>query len=243
MKGNNKTKVVEETGQKYNEIIFEEDYIPKDIYIHQIKLRNDIINQSLQNKKFEYIVDLGCGTGFHLKTLSKYATNLIACDMSFGALKESKKHLKCEYIVCDINRLPFKPNTIDLIWIAGVLHHVPDDLENVIGNNISPALKKNGILLVDEPNKFNLFNFVNMKLSKADPTGDERPLSLYSVKKLLITNNFKVVNSSPYELFSPFGALLNNKSVLKLTTFFDNLLSKTPLKLILLRWHILAEKK
>ena len=51
MKGNNKTKVVEETGQKYNEIIFEEDYIPKDIYIHQIKLRNDIINQSLQNKK------------------------------------------------------------------------------------------------------------------------------------------------------------------------------------------------
>ena len=239
----NKIKVVEDTGQKYNEIIFEEDYIPKDVYIHQINLRNNIINQSLSNKKFEYAVDLGCGTGFHLKTLSKYAANLIACDMSFGALKESKKHVKCEYVVCDINRLPFKPNTIDLIWIAGVLHHVPDDLENVIGNNISSVLKKNGLLLADEPNKFNIFNYVNMKLSKADQTGDERPLSLYSVKKLLTNNNFKILNSRTYELFSPLGALLKNQSILKLATLFDNLLSKTPLKLILLRWHILAEKE
>lgn len=243
MKMDNKIKVVEETGQKYNEIIFEEDYIPKDVYIHQINLRNDIINQSLSNKKFEYAVDLGCGTGFHLKTLSKYAANLIACDMSFGALKESKKHVICEYVVCDINRLPFKSNTIDLIWIAGVLHHVPDDLENVIGNNISSVLKKNGLLLADEPNKFNIFNYVNMKLSKADPTGDERPLSLYSVKKLLTNNNFKILNSRTYELFSPAGALLKNQSILKLATLFDNLLSKTPLKLILLRWYILAEKK
>lgn len=243
MKLDNKIKVVEETGQKYNEIIFEEDYIPKEVYIHQINLRNDIINQSLSNKKFEYAVDLGCGTGFHLKTLSKYTANLIACDMSFGALKESKKHVKCEYIVCDINKLPFKPNTLDLIWIAGVLHHVPDDLENVIGNNISSVLKKNGLLLVDEPNKFNMFNYVNMKLSKADPTGDERPLSLYSVKKLLANNNFKILNARSYELFSPFGALLNNKFILKLATFFDSVISKTPLKLILLRWHILAEKK
>jgi ubiquinone/menaquinone biosynthesis C-methylase UbiE len=144
MKPDYKKKLVEETGQRYNEIIFEQDYIPKEVYIHQINLRNNIINQSLSTKKFEYAVDLGCGTGFHLKTLSKYATTLIACDRSFGALKESKKRVKCEYIVCDINKLPFKPNTIDFIWIAGVLHHVPDDLEQVIGNNISPVLKKKG---------------------------------------------------------------------------------------------------
>lgn len=242
MKESDKAKIVEETGKKYNDIIFEEDYIPTEVYMHQINLRNDLINQTLSNKKFQYIVDLGCGTGFHLKTLDKYATNLIACDMSFGALKESKKHVKCEYIVCDINRLPFKPNTIDFIWIAGVLHHVPDDLNNVIRNNISKTLKKEGLLLVDEPNKFNLFNYLNMKLSKADPTGDERPLSIYSVKKLLKNNNFIILNSSSYELFSPFGALFDNKLILKLGMSFDKVLSKTPLKLILLRWHIFAKK-
>jgi len=245
MTENNKTKVkvVEETGQKYNEIIYEEDYIPKNVYMHQIDLRNNIIDQSLSGKKFEYVVDLGCGTGFHLNTLNKYAQNLIGCDMSFGALKESKKHLKCEYIVCDVNALPFKPETLDLIWIAGVLHHVPDDLENVVGNNISSVLKKNGLLLIDEPNKFNLFNYLNMKLSKADPTGDERPLSLYFIKRLLGNNNFKVLGSDPYELFSPFGALLKSTFILKLASFIDKLLSKTPIKLIFLRWYILAEKK
>lgn len=245
MKENNKTKikVVEETGQNYNEIIYEEDYIPKDVYMHQINLRNNIIDQSLSGKKFDYAVDLGCGTGFHLETLNKYTTNLIGCDMSFGALKESKKNLKCEYIVCDVNALPFKPGTVDLIWIAGVLHHVPDDLENVIGNNISSVLKKNGLLLIDEPNKFNLFNYLNMKLSKADPTGDERPLSLYFIKRLLANNNFKVSNSNPYELFSPFGVLLKNEFILKFASFFDRILSKTPVKLIFLRWYILAEKK
>lgn len=238
----NKRKVVEETGKKYNEIIFEEDYIPKDVYIHQINLRNEIINQSISNKRFKYAVDLGCGTGFHLKTLNKYATNLIACDMSFGALKESKKHVKCEYVVCDINNLPFKPGTIDFLWIAGVLHHVPDDLENVVGNNISSVLKKEGLLLIDEPNKFNLFNYINMKLSKADPTGDERPLSLYTIKKLLEDNDFRILNASSYELFSPLGALLKSEFILKLGISFDNLLGKTPLKLILLRWHIFAKK-
>lgn len=242
MKENDKTKIIEETGKKYNDIIFEEDYIPTEVYMHQINLRNYVINQALSNKKFQYIVDLGCGTGFHLKTLDKYAVNLLACDMSFGALKESKKHVKCEYIVCDINRLPFKPNTIDFIWIAGVLHHVPDNLNNVIGNNISTILKKDGLLLVDEPNKFNLFNYLNMKLSKADPTGDERPLSMYYVIKLLRINNFIILDSSLYELLSPFGALFHNKLVLKFGVLFDKVLSKTPLKLILLRWHIFAKK-
>ena len=64
-----------------------------------------------------------------------------------------------------------------------------------------------------------------------------------SVKKLLENNNIKTLNYSSYELFSPFGVLLKNELVLKLTKFFDNFLSKTPLRLILLRWYILAEKK
>jgi len=96
--------------------------------------------------------------------------------------------------------------------------------------------------LIDEPNKFNLFNFINMKLSKADPTGDERPLSLYFVKKLLKNNDFQILNSSSYELLSLFGAVLKNELILRLATFCDNFFSKIPLKLILLRWYILAEK-
>ncbi len=136
----NNLKIIEETGKRYNDIIFGDDYISKDVYKFQINLRNEIINKCISNKRFKNTLDLGCGTGFHLETLSKFSEKLIAVDMSFGALKESKKNIECDYIVCDINKLPFKDNTIDFIWIAGVLHHVPNDLKSLISNDLSARL-------------------------------------------------------------------------------------------------------
>lgn len=232
-------KTIEETGKRYDQIIFNEDYIPKNIYAYQIRLRNEIIDKCMSNKKLNYALDLGSGTGFHLKTLSQYSENIIAVDMSIGALKESKKKHECEYIVCDINNLPFKNNSFDFIWIAGVLHHVPNDLEVVI-SNISHILNKDGLVLIDEPNKLNLFNYVNMKLSKADPTGNERPLSIYKIERLLRANNFTILESELYEFLSPFGILVKNDIIFNSCILLDKLMHKTFLKLIFLRWYIFA---
>lgn len=237
-----KTQIIEETGKRYNKIIFEDDYIPERVYSYQINLRNELINKLLTNRKYKYVVDLGSGTGFHLKTLGKYAERLIATDMSFGALKESKKsNSNCEYIVCDINKLPFKPGTIDLIWIAGVLHHVPKDLDNVIGNNIAITLMKNGVLLIDEPN-MHVLNYLNMKLSKADPTGKERPLPLKKIEELLRKKDFTIIESDIYELFSPIGVFFNNTFLVKICNSLDKLLNHSFLKFLLLRWFIYAKK-
>lgn len=233
---------IDETGKHYNEIIFEDDYIPKNVYIHQISLRNQLIDRLLAGKKFKHVVDLGSGTGFHLKTLGKYTDNLIATDISISALKESKKHNNCQFIACDVNRLPFKPGTIDLIWIAGVLHHVPKDLENVISNNLALALKKDGMVLIDEPNKYNFFNYLNMKLSKADPTGDERPLSSGKIKELLRKNQMSIIASERYELFEPLGVLLKNDTVIKICSIIDRFISHTPFNILFIRWFIYARK-
>lgn len=235
-------RVIDETGKRYNEIIFEDDYIPKNVYIHQIELRNKIIDRFLMGKKFKYTVDLGSGTGFHLQTLGKYTENLIATDISMGALRESKKHNNCQFIACDVNNLPFKPETVDFIWVAGVLHHVPEHLNNVISNNIAPALKKDGLILIDEPNKFNLFNYVNMKLSKADPTGEERPLSLKKIEELLGKKNFTIIDSDIYELFSPIGVLLNSTIAVNICSSVDEFFNHCFLKILLLRWFIYAKK-
>lgn len=238
-----KARAVEATGQKYNEIIFEDDYIPKDVYLHQIRLRNDRIDQLLADKKFKYVIDMGSGTGFHLQALSKYAETLVATDFSMGALKESKKCFNCQFIVCDINMLPFKPNTIDLIWIAGVLHHVPGDLDNVISHNLSTVLKNGGLMLIDEPNKLNPLNYVNMWLSKADPTGDERPLSLSKVEHMLEKNALDIVRSDYYELLQPAAVLLKNKRILGLFQRIDNIIGRTFIKRACIRWFIYAKKR
>jgi SAM-dependent methyltransferase len=236
--------VIEDTGKNYNKIIFEDDIIPRDIYCYQIGLRDQIIKNLLEEEKFKYVLDLGCGTGFHQRTLGRYAEYLIGADMSFGALVECKKHF-CggDFVVCDINNLPFKENSLDCIWIAGVLHHVPDNLVNVITNNITRALKRGGILLIDEPNGWNPLNYLILKLSKADPTGEERPLSSGSVRKILRDSNLKIIRAEWYEFFTPFGLLLKNTFFFQVCESADSYLKRSFLKSILLRWVIYAKKE
>jgi SAM-dependent methyltransferase len=234
--------VIEDTGKRYNEIIFKEDFIPNNVYIYQIGLRNRIITNLLGQQKFSVVLDLGCGTGFHQKTLQHYADQLIGADMSFGALKECKRNFSGEYVVCDVNQLPFKNNSIDLIWIAGVLHHVPDSLPAVI-KNISNILRSGGVLLVDEPNKLNPLNYFILKFSKADPTGDERSLSSVSVKKLFRECHLKILSIDWYEFFSPFGLMTGNDHIFRLCEQGDALLGRSFIRSFLLRWTIHAIKE
>jgi len=233
--------ILERTGEDYNRIIFGEDYIPKNVYIYQIRQRNNIINRCLSNRTFGYALDFGCGTGFHLKTLKEHSERVVGIDVSVGALKKAKQLVDCEYVACDAGNLPFKENVFDLIWIAGVLHHMPDTLDTVVGN-VAHLLKQNGIILVDEPNRLNLFNYLTMKLSKVDPTGKERPLSLSKVENMLRENNLSIIESNLYELFSPIGVVLKNNFILKVCELMDKCLSKTFLRYLSWRWWILAKK-
>jgi len=236
-------RLIDDTGKHYNEIIFEKDIIPGEIYRYQIGLRDKIIKNLLGDQKFRYVLDLGCGTGFHQRTLGRYAEYLIGADMSFGALVECKKHFCGEYVVCDVNSLPFKENSLDCIWIAGVLHHVPDNLVNVITNNITCALKKGGIILIDEPNGWNPLNYLILKLSKADPTGKERPLSSGYVSTILRNSNLKIIRLEWYEFFSPFGVLLKNTFFFQVCESADSFLKRSVLRSFLLRWVLYAKKE
>jgi SAM-dependent methyltransferase len=235
--------IIEDTGKNYNEIIFKDDVIPGSVYRYQIALRDEIIENFLEDQRFRYILDLGCGTGFHQKALSPHADCLIGADMSFGALVECKRKFSGEYVVCDVNYLPFKENSLDFIWIAGVLHHVPDNLVNVISNNLARILKHDGFLVIDEPNQWNPLNYLILKISRADPTGEERPLSSAAVRMILSETNLNVIRAEWYGFFAPFGLLLRNTYFLRVCESMDSYLKRSVLKPILLRWTIYAKKE
>jgi len=82
-----------------------------------------------------------------------------------------------------------------------------------------------------------------LKLSKADPTGDERPLSSSSVRKILIDSNLKIVRAEWYGFFAPFGMLLNNTFFFQICESADFYLKRSVLRSILLRWVIYAKKE
>jgi len=80
-------------------------------------------------------------------------------------------------------------------------------------------------------------------LSRADPTGKEKPLSLYHVKKIIEDSRLKIGRADTYEFFGPFGLLLNNSHIFHLCEYVDLLLQRSIMRSFLLRWTILATKE
>jgi len=98
-------------------------------------------NQSLQDGK---ALDLGCGSGRHLKLLNDLNFNsIIGTDLSLNALKFCDGMLA----VCDNMYLPFKDESIDIIIAWGSLHYNhKSDTPKMIAE-ILRTLKKSGIFL------------------------------------------------------------------------------------------------
>ena len=242
--GKPKCELIEETGKMQDNIIFGDDHILRAIYVEQIAYRNAEIAKVLEGKCFEYILDLGCGRGFHSGTLAKYAKNIIGTDMSYESLKECKNKNNIEVVMCDVQFLPFKDRTFDLIWIAGLLHHIPRDISHAIHDNISRVLKKDALLLIDEPNSKNIINFISRWIRKGDPTGDEWPLPVKLITNLLREHNhYIIVQYDFYGFFTPFAGLIPLHPVKKILIWIDNRLSNTPMKQIFMRWFIIAKKQ
>lgn len=233
--------IIEITGRDYDQIIFEEDFIPSSVYFNQISIRNKFLSDFLSDKKFQRTLDLGCGTGFHHEELQRHSSSLISVDLSKEAIKVCKKKYPGDYIQCDINYLPFKSETFNLVWTAGVLHHTPRTMSLCI-SGISRILHKNGLFIVDEPNLFNPINFLVLLLSKADPTGDEKPLSGRHIRNIMHKCNLSVINVRHYGFTSPFALFFGLKNIKKFEVI-DTQLMHSILSFLLLRWVICAQRE
>ena len=98
------------------------------------------------------IIDVGCGIGtlFHeLRAQNVPALYyLIGIDISTASAKVAKKRNgAAEFIVCDIERLPFREKISEMVIVRNVLHHLP-----TLGalDNLARLLSSNGLLLMDD---------------------------------------------------------------------------------------------
>ncbi len=112
-------------------------------------------------KKFSYLYELliklispVCPTMNIKKLVKRYVNNdeIIAINLGSGNSRLSDKILNIDIflydnvdIVCDIENLPFKENSIDIVFNIAVLEHVKNP-EKVV-NEINRVLKKNGIII------------------------------------------------------------------------------------------------
>ncbi len=145
-----------------------------------------------KNKKSITILDIGTGAGFVPLTIYgflKKSDMFICSDISKEMLnllerKIKEEKFKCKFKFIKLNKdIPIKNNSIDIVTINSVLHHIPDT--KYFLDEINKVLKKDGLVIIGhEPNirfsRNKLLKYTNHILSSLLRPKDE--LKYISVK-------------------------------------------------------------
>ena len=186
-------------------------------YLNQNKNYNCEINLILKKYKQingnnpNHILDIGCGTGNHLKSLSPHIVSGIGIDISEKMILEAKrKNLSnIQFKTCAVDEIT---NTFELITLLfQVINHIYslDELEKLI-RGISKKSKSGTVLI------FDIFNIVAMILD--NPKKEQR-----------IIKDMKVI-------IDPFFDALNSSLILNYTVHYKNTITKYTLRQTL--WNI-----
>jgi SAM-dependent methyltransferase len=97
---------------------------------------------NFSNKK---IIDLGCGTSRYLSAVSSHNSSLIVgLDKSEYMIKKNRANF--EYIIGNIESLPLKENSFDVVLLNLVIHQIKD--YNLVLEKIYRVLSNEGILFI-----------------------------------------------------------------------------------------------
>ncbi|MGO8986429.1 MAG: methyltransferase domain-containing protein [Terriglobales bacterium] len=98
--------------------------------------------------KGKLVLDVGCGMGRFAEVATRWGARVVGIDLSAAAEVAAKNLPDREFVAfqADVFALPFAPESFDLIYSLGVLHHTPDCEAAV--KALDRYLKPGGILAV-----------------------------------------------------------------------------------------------
>ncbi|MFW9936891.1 MAG: class I SAM-dependent methyltransferase [Candidatus Thorarchaeota archaeon] len=151
-------------------------------YLFDEKLNNIGFKDVLKENTY-LILDLGCGTGFSTEILLAEGFRVIAVDILIDMLSKAvkKKHFfpnnkNVEYLLADINHLPFRINSIDLAISISAYNFITHGKEDILEINktinysakyLHEILKQNGRFVLefypkdDDELNFFISSFIN----------------------------------------------------------------------------------
>lgn len=105
------------------------------------------------------LLDVGCGDGATEIFMKHYLSNLFisGVDVSQKSIKiaKNRKLLDVFFYHYDGDNIPFEDNTFDIVFMAGVLHHVPPIKRQQLVNEVFRVLKPQGRFYLFEHNPYN----------------------------------------------------------------------------------------
>lgn len=82
-----------------------------------------------QKSKYQKILEVGAGSGQHLKYVEKNYTKYVMTDINPSLIfknNSKSKEINIEYKVADVQSLPFKQNSFDRVIATCLMHHLSD---------------------------------------------------------------------------------------------------------------------
>jgi ubiquinone/menaquinone biosynthesis C-methylase UbiE len=153
------------------------------------------------------ILELGCGTGYFTKELTKLNIQITAIDISPELIEEAQKEIQSENVSFQIQnayQMDFRDNLFDAVVGSSVLHHLE------IGKAVSEifrVLKPGGFIAFTEPNMMNpqiaLQKNIPWLKRKLGDSPDETAFIRWKIKKLLQNTGFKKITVVPFDFLHP----------------------------------------
>lgn len=164
---------------------------------YKVKIVNRIV-KVIPDKILEY----GCGTGRNIKFLTESFphSQIYGCDISRKSLELAKRrNISAEFFIIENGEDKFI-ECFDLILIACVFHHIPQEfwVKNIF--TLKSWLKKRGELFIFEHNPYNPVTRHMVNTCPYDK--DAVLIRPKKMKYLLINAGFEVI-SKKYALFFP----------------------------------------
>jgi ubiquinone/menaquinone biosynthesis C-methylase UbiE len=169
------------------------------------KRRVNMLSSSL--KEGDKVLELGCGTGYFTKELTRLNIHTTAIDISPELLEEAKKKIKAENVSFQIQnayQMNFDNNQFDAVIGSSVLHHL--DVKKAI-SEIYRVLKPGGFVAFTEPNMMNpqiaLQKNIPWLKRKLGDSPDETAFFRWKIYKLLKTASFGQIAVVPFDFLHP----------------------------------------
>tara|TARA_B100001093_G_scaffold96961_1_gene88923 strand:- start:6050 stop:6730 length:681 start_codon:yes stop_codon:yes gene_type:complete len=186
---------------EYNQIMQEQHKIFGDVNYYS-EYKAEIVKNIISDNNNLKILEFGCGVGRNLKYLKSIGNNnqIYGYDISEESLIIARKENPEVTIVGTEKELLSHMEFFDLIFIAGVYHHIEVILRDTITKNLRTLLKSNGKLVIFEHNPYNPITRHLVNTCEFD--ADAVLLKKQEVIDLFCKKNFSV-DTSGYALFIP----------------------------------------
>jgi len=225
-----------ETQDKQREIAFFDSYAESQEY----NVFTDESNLKIVNSCLEFgglqpgmrVVDCGCGSGIFTKLIHNQGFLASGLDLSQGLIElAGRSYPEIEFIVGDVENLPFDSDSLDGVLLSGIIHHLPDPSK--CAKEIFRVLKPNGVFVAFDPNRLNPFMWLYRDrtspfYSSEGVTENERPIIAAEIAQVFTQAGFDVATSYLSGLNYRYIASNNLRWALPIYNFLDDALFRLP---------------